>query len=74
MLPKVKDTTTQIIGDETLLICFMEEKATTKILQFNLHESINYHQKKIKKILYVEYDSIQKNSLLFFSCVVEILK
>lgn len=74
LLPKVKDTTTQIIGDETLLICFMEEKATTKILQFNLHESINYHQKKIKKILYVEYDSIQKNSLLFFSCVVEILK
>lgn len=74
LLPKVKNTTTQIIGDEILLICLIEEEATTKILQFNLYQRINYQQKKIKKIIYVEYDSTQKNSLLFFSCIVEILK
>ncbi|MHC9532175.1 BglG family transcription antiterminator [Dellaglioa sp. L3N] len=74
LLPKIKETTTQLIGDETLLICLVEEKATTKILQFNLHEYINYHQKKIKRIIYAEYDTTQNNSLLFFYCIVEILK
>lgn len=73
LLPVSPELVMYPISSETLFACTIREDAQTKILEYSLKEPITYQQRKIKQVIYVEYDQMRKDILPFFHAVSELL-
>ncbi|WP_086350610.1 helix-turn-helix domain-containing protein [Candidatus Enterococcus clewellii] len=73
LLPVSPELVMYPISSETLFACMIREDAQTKILEYSLKEPITYQQRKIKQVIYVEYDQMRKDILPFFHAVSELL-
>lgn len=73
LLPVSPELVMYPISSEVLFACTLREELQNRILEYTLKEPIMYQQRKIKQIIYVEYDRKRKDILPFFHAVSELL-